>query len=488
MSVHQTEPWVGQEVDAPAVEHGRLAVLAPIALCALAAIAMQSLWLPIDADVSWLITVCERVLSGSRLYVDIVEVNPPASVWLYLPLVWLARAISVRPEALLAGAFVAAGAASTLWTVKLASKLDNAPRPAFLASGAAFVTLVLPMALFAQREHMALLLALPALTGLALIAEGKLLRLGSSLLTGLATGAMVAIKPHFALAIVPAAAWAAYQRHSLKPLLPGFIAAVAVLALYAAAFLLWGRAFLGWLPVLSHTYLRFHRPLWNVIVDPLLFPALVLLPALLLRPKRVPALAVASAIGAIGFALAAIVQMKDYPNHAFPGCALALFAALTILGVSEARREKRMTRLVIAVACLWQMHGWIIRPDPRLAAAITEVAPPHPKIIALSRELDTGHPVTRNVHGTWVGSRAALFVAGLAHDQGLSDPIAAAGYRQDLRDFAADVARSAPDVILVEREDKAWLLREPMIRAAMRGYVLRKRVGDIEVWGRRARA
>jgi len=53
-----------------------------VGLAALAAIAIQSLLVPIDADVSWLITVCERVLSGDRLYVDILEVNPPASVWL----------------------------------------------------------------------------------------------------------------------------------------------------------------------------------------------------------------------------------------------------------------------------------------------------------------------------------------------------------------------------------------------------------------------
>ncbi len=59
-----------------------------VGLTALVAIAIQSLWIPIDADVSWLITVSERVLSGDRLYVEIFELNPPASVWLYVPLVW----------------------------------------------------------------------------------------------------------------------------------------------------------------------------------------------------------------------------------------------------------------------------------------------------------------------------------------------------------------------------------------------------------------
>ena len=49
-------------------------------------------------DVSWLITLSEKVLDGTRLYVDLIEVNPPASVLLYLPAVALARLIGVAPE------------------------------------------------------------------------------------------------------------------------------------------------------------------------------------------------------------------------------------------------------------------------------------------------------------------------------------------------------------------------------------------------------
>ena len=53
------------------------------ALLALAAIVQQSM-IGLDTDVSWLITVGEKVLDGQRLYIDIFEVNPPASVLIYL--------------------------------------------------------------------------------------------------------------------------------------------------------------------------------------------------------------------------------------------------------------------------------------------------------------------------------------------------------------------------------------------------------------------
>ena len=35
---------------------------------------------PLNTDVSWLLTIGERVLNGERLYVDIVEINPPMAV------------------------------------------------------------------------------------------------------------------------------------------------------------------------------------------------------------------------------------------------------------------------------------------------------------------------------------------------------------------------------------------------------------------------
>jgi hypothetical protein len=484
MSVHQTEAWVGEAIDAPA-RSLRTSVVT-VALCAVAAILMQTLWLPIDADVSWLITVCEKMLGGARLYVDIIEINPPASVWLYLPLVWVAHVIGAKPEAVVASGFVAAGIGSSLCTVKLAARLNGAPNPTFVAFAAGFVTLVFPLAIFAQREHAALILVLPSLAALALIAEGKPLRPRVSVATGLAAGLVIAIKPHFALAIVPAALWAAYRSRSLKPLLPGAAAALAAVALYAAAFLTWASAYFALLPAISHTYLALHDSWWNVAVIPLLFPGLALLMAAIARPAKLPALFVVTALGALGFAAAAMAQAKNYPNHLYPGAALALFAALAVIGSSPPKRERRAVAFALAGACLWQMYQWAILPDPKLAAAIIEVAPPHPKIIALSPELTTGHSVTRNVGGTWVGSQAGIYFAGMAHNQNRRDAISAQAYRRDIQRFASDVARNSPDVILVYHHDEAWLMREPEIAAVMREYAPRRRAGGIEIWIRKA--
>ncbi len=42
-------------------------------------------FLAANTDVSWLLTVGERVLDGRRLYIDVVETNPPMAVLVYIP-------------------------------------------------------------------------------------------------------------------------------------------------------------------------------------------------------------------------------------------------------------------------------------------------------------------------------------------------------------------------------------------------------------------
>jgi hypothetical protein len=462
----------------------RAAILAGLA--ALVAVAVQCLWIPIDADVSWLITVAERVLSGDRLYVDIVEVNPPASVWLYLPLVWLAQLIGTRPEAVVAAAFVAAGLASVWTTVRLASKLENAPHASFLAGVVSFIVLVLPMALFAQREHAALLLAFPALTVLAMIAEDKHLRRRTLHAAGFAAGLVIVIKPYFLFPIIAPAVWVAIKRRSLVPLLPSVAAAAIAIGFYAVALLVFAPAYLDYLPVIARTYAPMHDELWKVAVGPTLYPAICLGLGLLLRGARTPPLAVVWALGAAGFLLAAYVQAKNYPNHWLPSGALALAATAVMLAsprIATARRAA--VGIGLSVVALSEMYLWAITADPAVAAIVREVAPPRPKIIALSPQLTTGHPVTRNVGGRWVGSRAGLFTAAGARSVGLGDPVVLQAYREDSNSFATDVERHRPDVVLVNKPTKSWLMNEPVIARAMSAYRLEAGTDDTEIWLRR---
>ena len=455
---------------------------------------LQSLVIPLDCDVSWLLTASEAVLAGKRLYIDIIEVNPPASVWLYLPMVWLAHMLAVKVEAVVVIVTLALASASTWGTARLASGLSRPPIPLPFVAALAFVTMVFPAGLFAQREHFALLFALPALTAVALVADRRQLGLGQALLVGAAAAMVVIVKPHFALVIIPATGWAAWRSRSLSGLLTPAITAVALATSYALAVMTFAGAYLALVPMLGQLYLPMREtPLRLLLSAVLLSPVSLAVVARALSPRAWPTLSITLLCGSAGFVVAGLIQGKGYFNHALPGIVLALVAVIILFGEPSLRPSFRpllAAATLFMTASLFVQFAAVRSPPPGLAEAIELVAPPHPSIITLGTELATGHPATRLVEGRWVGTYAALTAAaGARFRSGGVAPRAgtdlARWFAADLATFCADVARERPDLILVERANYRWLIADAGVRRAMADYRRAAVANDIELWVRR---
>lgn len=470
----------------------RPALLIGLVAAAVAAF-VQSFLVPVDCDVSWLITVNEKILAGQRAYIDFVEVNPPASIWLYTPAVWLSEQLRLRAEAVVVAAFIGLALLSSAFTLGISARLRRPPNPIVLAGILAFVGLVLPLGTFAQREHAALLFAAPALAALAVLSERGRLSLACRVAAGIAAGLVMAIKPHFALAMAPGFAWAVWKSRSLRPIVPVAAAAAAVVAAYAAAIVVFTPAYLKLVPLFAELYAPLHEQWLTLLRGPVVIvPLAIYALAFVLRPPRIGPLAAMFLTGSVGFALAGLVQARGYLNHALPGMALG-FAGLALLtteqGVDAARRRFVLVTGA-ALACLELYAMGSIQPIPGLAEAVARAAPPRPSVITLGSELRTGHPLVRNVEGHWAGSRAALFIAAGAHARLASegkhrDPRLQRWYRADIESFADDVRRERPDVVLVDADPGlAWLRNEPQIRTAMAAYRPRARAEEVEVWVR----
>ena len=130
----------------------------------------------------------------------------------YLPGVALARVLGVDPRHVIDAQLLLLAAAS-LFAVSRILRLSPALAPgkwaAFVVWAAAVVT-ILPMHVFAQREHIAMLTFLPALAVYALRSRREPLPLWAILIAGLGAGITLAFKPFFtvpaALCIIFAAA------------------------------------------------------------------------------------------------------------------------------------------------------------------------------------------------------------------------------------------------------------------------------------------
>jgi hypothetical protein len=461
-------------------------------LVIVAALAQQS-WSSLDCDVSWLITTAERVRDGATLYRDVQEVNPPASVLLYIPAVALARLLVLPVEPVT----VALVTALAVLSIAQAGRLLDPPaaRRDRLAAATAFVLLVLPADLFAQREHVALVAVLPMLALLVARAQGRAVRAVDAWTAGLGAAVMIVIKPHLVLALLPVLGWAIVRQRAIGRVV-GVEWLAIVLACIAYALLVRG-AFPGYLdvmlPLLRLVYLPGRDSWANLLTGSMvLIPAVSTALTLWLARGRVSDATAATLLAAAGFVVAALVQGKGYLNHGYPAVALGLLAiALELTRPGVARRFGALCGAVLA---LFATYGYARVPEPdALRDAVVRVGPAHPKLIGVSLDFSLGHPLTRWVGGRWVGRRGSLWVTGNARQQ-LEDPtlptsrraLFEQAERDDAAMLAADISREQPDIVLVDATPgTAWIAAHPAVLLAMTRYHPVTTVGAITLWVRR---
>jgi len=462
-------------VAAPDAQRSRAGALAarliPLA-AALAALAIQ-LTRPTNPDVSWLLTVNERILAGATPYRDVVELNPPASILLYRLPALVGNLLSVRPEwvvaatvALLVGAALAyaadfirryrlapsaleldqpltptplpqageglslrplAGEGGPTKSGRMRAAPDSAlsqddrrasdDNSVFLAV-AALALAVLPFDELAQRDHIATLFMLPyALVAIAR-ASTRRVALSDALMAGALLGLSIAIKPHFALCALLVGGFQAWRSRDIRALLriEYWMAGAVVAAYLAAAAMFFPLFFSDVLPKLADVYLPLRLDAFTLATRIAMLIALPLAVCWMCRDRqRNAGTSVLLLIGA-GFVGAYLAQGKGWGYHAYPAVAFFLIAAgwAAQQAEGEARGLPRWLGALLLAAAFILPAPRFVRADtanPALAAAILRLAP-HPRMLAIAFPLNFGHPLTRDIGGVWVGRTWGLWQTG----------------------------------------------------------------------------
>ena len=152
------------------------------------------------ADVAWLIDCDERWLAGAVPYRDFLEINPPASLLLYLPAVAFARTLGLAFGSRRVGA-----SASLSQARRSAVSARDSARVARASGRASSLTaivalVVLPGESFCERDHLAAVFGVPFLAAtLGARRARRRRRVALALLAGVGAGLMAAIKPPYAL-------------------------------------------------------------------------------------------------------------------------------------------------------------------------------------------------------------------------------------------------------------------------------------------------
>lgn len=446
-------------------------------------------------DTSWLLSVCERMLAGQRLYSEIAELNPPMSAWLYLPWVAFAHAIGVAPETVVVVVTLVVGLAAIAASARILDHGALPPKRSVWWIVAAFTMLVVPMLTFAQREHFAVMFILPMLAAIAVRAEGRALSWVYLLGAGLGGGLAVAVKPQFGLAILLPVAYAAVRQRSLRPVfaIEVLVAGAAFLAYLGAAARLHPEYLSEMLPIATAIYVPNRLPISDVLTRPATIVSAILIVAWIVNGsfRRHP-LQLVLLLATIGFVLAYLIQGRGWAYHALPVLTLASIG----LGLSFWSRpvdrggewSSNFSCIAITLVALLPaatfFQAWLL--DRPLANALRPLGPGL-KIALLSNDLAIGSPVHRMVGGMLINRGPSLWLAGNAlqfcarGSEGDRQETCKAMIGRERQWLREDLTRTPPDVILADARRFDWLewaREDPATAAILDGYVLFATVGS----------
>jgi hypothetical protein len=315
---------------------------------------LQEMRLGLWADVTHLINFSERFLDGQRPYVDWFMDNPPASILIYVPPTECARLLGL-PVDLMTQVFVFAGAAASIaFCIRLAhasgATREFGGQSGLLATVAALF--VLPAGAFAQRDHIALIGALPMLVVMGIRASERTVGALSATIAGLGGGLMVAIRPHYAVALGLAAVCVAWRRgFRSSALFPEFYAAGLVCFAYLVAIFLFFPSFLSdAMPMVSALYVPIRLDPKLLLVETptgLIWTTLALLALAYRKQVAANAFALITALASAGAIWSYIIQGKNYPYHGYVAVALAFVTVTLALPKSSRLRSGAPLAMII---------------------------------------------------------------------------------------------------------------------------------------------
>lgn len=441
----------------------------------------------INWDVAWLLHVGERLLQGAVYGHDIIEGNPPASPWLYLPVVLMGRASGLDLHFIVVLYVFIVMAVSLGLTLRLLMDSPGAERwltPLLLAMLTVFA--VMPMQEFGQREHFIEMLYLPY----AAIAMGRSggLRppLWASIVVGAMCGVALSIKPVIVFAaIAPPVVVAFYQKDWRFLFVPEALAGAGVTVAYALAAILLHPEYQEVLPLFLALYLPSgtlpsHLPQHAEIA---FYLALITCLLLLLR-QGASAVVVVLLTSTVCFWIAYWAQGKPFFYHQMPMISMVV-ATLTVVTFDGSLIRRRVLGCLM-LAVMFQANAQMSSNNryDLLAAKIREHKE-NASMMALGSMFATGHPTTILAGGRWLGRlpaawplethRNLLSTATTPEVQAERDR-----WRNWARDvLAEDLVANRPDIVLAQRGPVDWFMiltnEAPALRRLMGDYCSRSR-------------
>ena len=280
---------------------------------------------PLNSDSAWLLYLARRVVQGDRLYVDLVEINPPLVVWLQLPLIHLAEWLGLDPTTVFrVGVLVWIGSSLVFCARLLRLALPRSQARCWILLAIIVVLLGWTRAHFGEREHLALAALLPYLFATAAAAEGRAPGPSVRVFVGAIAALGLALKPHFLLVWIACLGYVAWKRRGAAWAMgPENLVILGFLLLYGTTILVAVPDYLALVRLLGPTYQAFARKSLGILMfnsaEALCALAAIFAYGIVRRSSRWREGGDIFALATAAFLVAVLVQGKGFSYHYYPG-------------------------------------------------------------------------------------------------------------------------------------------------------------------------
>ena len=323
----------------------RLDAVPTLVVLAITAVLLMVFTGPLCSDVSGQFWYARSLRHGTRLYTDIVEINPPLWFWMAIPLDNLAETLGIRAWPLVIATVGGLVVLAVGATGRLLNDMAQLQRVGLLVY-IGLILLIMPALHLEQREHLVLIASVPYLVLATRRVRGQQVDRSLAIAIGIAAGLMFALKHYFLGVPVLLEIWLMLTLgRTWRPFRPETLALACTGLIYGIAFVVLAPSyFTNIVPMLSLAYVPL-GPKFYQLFGPVEWIWGMMLVGFasqwrLIGSQRTP-LTVAFLIGATGFALAWAIQHKGWVYQGVPtsGClALALASLLIEAGPRIGRR------------------------------------------------------------------------------------------------------------------------------------------------------
>lgn len=323
---------------------------------------MQSQLL-IKGDVSWLMHLSRELIRGDGYHGNILEINPPLTIFIYTPEIIFTRYFAVSHIiGIRIVMFVYATFSLFLCYRLLRLILHKEDTMLFLCViwVLSFVDLILPVTEFGQRECVMFYFSVPYFLLITARLEKKSIPRGNALLIGMVSGIGFLVKPFFILSFLLAESYAIlFSRNRLAVFRAEVIAVILFMLFYlAATWIFFPYYFTHIIPMASHFYYQdVGHGYLGLIAFQLVLIVLMTYFFYFLAFKKNPyrTLTTVLLFAFTGCFLAYIIQKMPWYYHILPALSFSVFIDTFLLFVflRSSDFEKWIQYSIVSLACVF---------------------------------------------------------------------------------------------------------------------------------------